>query len=73
MPEVYQADNHGAGFVIKVASFHREVLRPDIHGNGINPCRAGSQRYQRVHGGGFIEQTAPCAAVEVPTGEDHHA
>ena len=42
MPQIYQTDNHGAGFVIKVAGFHWEPLRPQVDAHRIEPCDAGT-------------------------------
>lgn len=72
MAEVNQADNHCAGFVIEMAGFHREPLWPQVDAHRVQPCDAGTEGHQRIHGGGAVFQAFPRAAVEVPTGEDHH-
>ena len=71
MAEVNQADNHRAGFVIEMAGFHREPLRPQVDAHRVQPGDAGAERHQRIHGGGAVFQAFPRAAVEVAAGEDH--
>ncbi len=72
MPEVNQADDHRAGFIVEVAGFHREGMRPEVDADGIEPGHARPQRDKGIHGGGAVQQAFPGAAVKMPAREHHH-
>ena len=72
MSEVDQTDDHRTGFIIEMARFHREPLRPQVDAHRVQPGHPGAERHQRIHRGGAVHQAFPCAAVEVSARKNHH-
>ncbi len=72
MTKINQTDNHGAGFVVKMARLHREPLRPQVDAHGEQPGGAGAERHQSIHGGSAVHQAFPRAAIKVAACENHY-